>query len=66
MISCGQSSKILNMKYYQELQNFLRWFFSSKDMIRMNFTLYEFLRQNMRIGISNMEDTNETEWCYET
>ena len=30
--------------------------FSWKDMIRINFTLYEFLRENIRTGISNMED----------
>ena len=28
-------------------------------MIRINFTLYEFLRENIRTGISNMEDIHE-------
>ena len=28
-------------------------------MIRINCTLYEFLRENMRTGISNMEDIHE-------
>ena len=33
--------------------------FLTKDMIRINFTLYEFLRENIRTGISNMEDIHE-------
>ena len=32
---------------------------SIKDMIHINFTLYEFLRGNIRTGISNMEDIHE-------
>ena len=32
---------------------------TEKDMIRINCTLYKFLRENMRTGISNMEDMHE-------
>ena len=30
-----------------------------KDMVRINCTLYEFLSENMRTGISNMEYIHE-------
>ena len=33
--------------------------FEVKDMIRINFTLYEFPRENIQTGISNMEDIHE-------
>ena len=33
--------------------------FEIKDMIRINCALYEFPRENMRAGISNMKDIQE-------
>ena len=42
-----------NGSRYVKIKNY------QKDMIRMNCTLYEFLKENMRIGISNMEDIHE-------
>ena len=34
-----------------------------KDMIRINWTLYQFLRENIRIGTSNIEDIYEKVRC---
>ena len=39
--------------FHDKIQN------PTKHMIRINCTLYEFLRENMRTGISNMEDIHE-------